>query len=89
LSQVSATDIWAVGKMTAAGREPRSLIEHWDGHTWHLRPIPPGIPRANGLSSVSATSADDAYAAGYVSRQGIHDRSLLLHWDGTAWTRVV
>ena len=85
LSVVSATDIWAVGRMEQNGT--RSLIEHWDGMHWHLRPTPP-IPRADYLNDVSAANADDAYAVGYVRDHRFTWNSLILHWDGTAWTQM-
>jgi hypothetical protein len=52
-----------------------------------------GIGRAgadtqnNDLSSVAATSATDAWAAGDYDT-GTGTRTLVLHWDGSAWTQV-
>jgi hypothetical protein len=36
---------------------------------------------------VAATSPANAWAAGYISN-GANNQSLILHWNGTAWTRA-
>lgn len=43
---------------------------------------------SNSLYGVSATSASDAWAVGYYDISTNQDRSLVLHWDGSAWTQV-
>jgi hypothetical protein len=54
-------------------------------HSQH-RPVPSLSPHVY-LKSVSAVSATDAWAVGYYSAAS-HDKStLILHWDGTAWSR--
>jgi hypothetical protein len=46
-----------------------------------------GTPLEGGLSAVDATSATDAWAVGGYS-SGSASGTLILHWDGTAWTQV-
>ena len=84
IDAVSPTDVWAVGEPSC----PRCLIEHWDGVSWSILPSPaPGPPGSEqGLSSVTATSADDAWAVGWFtpknpdSSKGVP----VEHWDGSS-----
>ncbi|MBV9646692.1 MAG: hypothetical protein JO043_04435 [Candidatus Eremiobacteraeota bacterium] len=70
----------------------QTLVEHWDGSRWRIVPSP--NPRYNGaeavLSSVSAVSARDVWAGGWVgpSSHRTFVQSLFEHWDGNAW-RIV
>ncbi len=45
----------------------------------------PGGANGNRLYSVSAISATNAWAVGYYDK-GTVDRTLIEHWNGTAWT---
>lgn len=89
---VSASDIWAVGSWGdfGPGDGPVPLIEHWNGTVWSIVPSPVlPIPRANQgaqLYSVTAVSASDVWAVGYIG-VATHG-SLILHWNGARWTRV-
>jgi hypothetical protein len=50
------------------------------------RPADPGS-RYNVLTGVSADSATDAWAAGFAGTSATgHFRTLLLRWNGTAWS---
>jgi len=81
VAAVSTTDVWAVG-VDSASANSRSHIVHWDGHTWTRVPSP-AVGTADDLRAVSATAADDVWAAGYT-----YSQPLLLHWDGTTWSSV-
>jgi hypothetical protein len=89
---VSASDIWAVGSWADFGPGDGlvPLIEHWDGLAWSIVPSPvlpqPVANQGAQLYSVTAASASDAWAVGYIGT-GTH-HNLILHWDGTSWTRV-
>ena len=89
---VSASDIWAVGSWADSGPGDGlvPLIEHWDGTAWSLvrSPVLPTPVENHGaqLYGVTAVSASDVWAVGYIG-YGSH-RSLILHWNGTSWTRV-
>lgn len=83
----SASDAWAVGADTAG----KTTIVHWDGSAWQRVPSP--SPGAHGsytsLSGVAATATDDAWAVGSTtSPTGSREGTLILHWNGTVWTRV-
>jgi hypothetical protein len=91
---VSPSDIWAVGSWADFGPGDgfAPLIEHWNGVVWSIVPSPvfptPVANHGAQLYSVSAVSTNDVWAVGYVSGLGGTHRSLILHWDGTSWTRV-
>jgi hypothetical protein len=90
VSFATAADGWAVGYSCvpdcSRGRED-TLILHWNGRRWSRQASPDPSP-LEGLFSVSAVSAADAWAAGvYVTSPGVF-RTLILHWNGSAWSRV-
>jgi hypothetical protein len=88
----SSSDIWAVGSWADFGPGDgfAPLIEHWDGTAWSVVPSPvlPQPVKDHGaqLFGVTAVSANDVWAVGYIGL-GTH-RSLILHWDGSSWTRA-
>jgi hypothetical protein len=95
VAAISATDAWAVGVINNSPGDPlapgtKTLIEHWDGTAWTQVPSPrPGAISL--LEGVAAVSPTDAWAVGSTARaysRGGHIRPLIVHWDGTAWTKV-
>ena len=76
-------DAWAVGHSRG-----RTLTEHWDGSGWSVVPSPNVGAVGSALTAVSAYNADDVWALGSWTLPQDVDRPLMLHWDGTAWTRV-
>jgi hypothetical protein len=82
----SAENVWAAGDVSdTAGQH--TLILRWNGTAWTRAPSPdPGGSRlVDSLRGVAATSAANAWAAGYISN-GAGNQPLILHWNGTAWT---
>jgi hypothetical protein len=49
-------------------------------------PNPGGPARDQELTSVASVSAKDAWAVGFYYNGGF-DQSIILHWNGTAWTQ--
>jgi hypothetical protein len=88
VSAVSASDVWAVGDVGKTGAL-RTLIEHWNGTSWVRQMSPNGAYQEDdSLSGVAAVSPSDAWALGsysYASPRGQSVRTLIEHWDGTAW----
>jgi hypothetical protein len=87
----SATDVWAVGGWgDPATSAFGTLIEHWNGDSWTIVPSPsPGFSAL--LNGVAALSATDVWAVGVYASSYHHiglSRTLVLHWNGTAWKRV-
>lgn len=73
ISAESATDIWAVGLISA----------HFDGKKWTAFPV----VQADEWDSVAAVSSKDAWAVGQISQNGLHF-SRIQHWDGKQWSLV-
>lgn len=84
---IAADDAWAVGAYGNGGPS-RTLIEHWDGTAWTIVPSPNKGPFPNSLSDVAAVAPNDVWAVGTWFTKAFDDRTLTLHWDGTAWHRV-
>ncbi len=83
VSEVSGSDVWAVGDYFTNRTNP--LIMHWNGTTWTRSPSPHPSSTQNVLSGVSAVSGSDAWAVGDYNNNGAID-VLILHWNGTTWS---
>jgi hypothetical protein len=92
---LAPNDVWAVGFSTPV-RPPAqaatlTLIEHFDGSKWTVVPSPNVGPKtkyqSNRLFGLTANSPTDIWAFGsYFSADGFgHQKTLLLHWNGTEW----
>jgi hypothetical protein len=93
VTALSPTDVWAVGvawTTSGASRVPgQTVILHWNGHSWTQVTSPDPSTDSNELTSVTAISADDIWAVGQDGTYSSPDAaSLILHWNGTAWTQV-
>jgi hypothetical protein len=90
VASASPGDAWAVG---FSGTFPNvgTLMLHWDGTAWSRVTSPAVLDGAPGvLNDVTVVSATDAWAVGFTGRDRSAGRTplLLLHWDGTRWSRV-
>ena len=93
VAAISASNVWAVGEyFNRATFQYQTLIEHWNGTTWTQvpSPNPSPAPFTNQLAGVAATSASNIWVTGdYISSAHGHPtRTLLEHWNGTAWAQV-
>jgi hypothetical protein len=93
VTATSASDAWAVGWSAASNLSgSKSLILHWDGKTWAQvsspNPAGSGGGHSNVLQSVTATSAGDAWAAGWTGEPLKGGKNMILHWDGKTWAQV-
>src|SRR6266487_2888333 len=74
---------WAAGSTTSG----RALIVHWNGAVWSQAASPrPGSTAF--LYGVSAGPDGSAWAVGYTGTPSGADRTLILRWDGIAWSRI-
>lgn len=90
VTALSDDDVWAVGNYVAEVRGyPRTLIEHWDGSTWIRVPSPHPGRFGSYLNSISAVSPTDIWAVGYLVTGSSDTRTLIQHWDGTAWSKKI
>lgn len=89
VAATSSTDAWAVGQ--ECGTVCLGIILHWDGTAWSQVPSPNPSPSYNDIIGVTAVSPTDAWAVGQYCVSACSSRifrSLILHWNGTAWSRV-
>jgi len=86
----SATDGWAVGFDDNSHGANVTLVLHWTGTAWTQVPSPtPGLHHGGGLlTGVSTLTGSDAWASGLYNTNSGGEGTLLLHWNGTSWTRV-
>jgi len=88
----AADDVWAAGSQVRVDGHRTALILHWDGVGWRqVSPEVGGPDEAVFLTSVSASTADDVWAAGRLcSTVDIVEscRPLALHLSGGAWAAV-
>lgn len=87
---ISATNVWAVGNSTDASGNVTTLIEQWNGTSWSIVTSPNPVGGTNNqLTSASATSASDVWAAGsYFDSTTNTNEPLIEHWNGTSWSIV-
>jgi hypothetical protein len=84
------SDVWAVGTtFGTAGSSPSPPIAyHWNGSVWSLISTPT-LSAGAGLLGVSASTATDAWAVGFLQLGSYRNsQSLFEHWNGTAWSVV-
>jgi hypothetical protein len=92
VAPVSATDVWVVGYAYHYPLGDRTFVAHWNGAHWIHTPIPQ--PGGTGeLAGVTAIGPHNVWAVGWFhpeigGQDGPEQRNLVLHWNGTAWTRV-
>lgn len=86
MAVAGAGDImWAVGR-DESGDSPKAMIMRGTGTTWKREPIPT-VGTFSELEAVTAISATDVWVGGsFWDAKGAH--SLLMHYDGKAWTVV-
>jgi hypothetical protein len=83
-------DVWAAGGTNWF--HAKTMINHWNGTAWARVRTPSPAP-ASYFRGVAATSATDAWAVGVTgsspgSTSTTRNKTLIEHWNGTAWTRV-
>lgn len=90
VNALSRTSAWAVGSYripASPGTDSvrKTLIERWDGTSWSVVSSPNPAPLGNSLLGVAAAGPNDVWAVGWkLGDRGL--QSLILHYDGTAWT---
>jgi len=88
IAVVAPDDAWAVGGAGDGDYSYVSQIWHWDGVEWTHTPGP-SIPFWQRLNGVVAVASDDVWAVGDLVAEDPDDTGMLIiHWDGTGWTRV-
>jgi len=89
----TTTSCFAVGSYSVAGVD-RSLVEHWNGHTWSIMPSPnPTGSTGTDLSGVSCPTSthcfavgDSSYAVSHGVLVGTAEKTLVESWNGHSWS---
>ena len=84
VAAVSANDVWAMGEVTPANYRTYSILMHWDGYQWSLKPAP-DTHTGDFLTTITVGSAHDIWADG-VGGDATTFYPLIEHWDGTRWS---
>jgi hypothetical protein len=89
VAAASAGNAWAVGAAGSAASE-KVLMLHWNGRAWSRVTSPKVLDGTAGeLTAITVVSGTDAWAVGVTGAAGSgKDHSLLLHWNGKAWSQV-
>ena len=87
VAATSASNAWAVG-FSDTESVFSTLILHWNGKAWSHVASPTPANGGLGLYGVTATSASNAWAVGYTEIGAAGFKTLILHWNGKAWTQV-
>jgi hypothetical protein len=94
VTATSAKNAWAVGYYTSpSGPNGQRLILHWNGTAWSQVASQNPSSAQSTLTGVSATSTGNAWAVGQHCPSGpkdcadSHQDTLILHWNGMAWSR--
>jgi hypothetical protein len=61
---------------------------HWNGATWSRVNSPSPSAGDNELNAVTALSPTDAWAVGEFDNTNGRTSTLILHWNGTTWSRT-
>jgi glucose/arabinose dehydrogenase len=85
----SSQNVWAVGHYTDT-TTVRPLTLRWQGEKWYVEPVPDlGAGTEGRLLSVEVISDDNAWAVGnFKPSPSGNAQTLILHWNGSAWSRV-
>ena len=92
VAALSDSDVWAVGNFLSSnnGAINETLTEHWNGTAWKLVSSPNVGTLGSSLFAVSTASSKDVWAVGTVQTSSSvnGNRTLIEHWNGTAWSVV-
>jgi hypothetical protein len=79
----ATNNAWAVGSTGSS-----AVVEHWDGTSWSIVSSPAftGVTISNG--AISADSATDVWAMGFLATSSATEQNVSLHWDGTSWSQI-
>ena len=96
VAAIASNNVWAVGYNFANGNT--ELVEHFDGKQWSLvqdvnlvgtqvfiNGVTHGTVMNEALTSISAISANDIFAGGFVNTE-IQTLPFVEHWNGTEWS---
>lgn len=88
VAQIASNDAWAVGT-NGTGSTDNPLTMHWDGSAWSLISSPGTGQKTNRLTGIYALNSSNVWAVGYYNDDAtLLQRTLVLYWNGSAWSIV-
>lgn len=91
VAALSASQMWAVGYRPGNNLD-QPLVQRWDGTRWNIEATPIIGSLGSGLNSrlngVTDLSPSNVWAVGEV-RSTDAAQTLIMHWDGSSWSRIV
>ena len=88
VAAISSSDIWAVGEYQGSTNW-QTLAEHWNGSAWSIVASPNTSSTLNNiLYGVAVAASNDVWAVGSATNASGYNRTLVEHWNGTAWSIV-
>jgi hypothetical protein len=90
VAAVSTSNVWAVGyESDVKANRDKTLVEHWNGHTWSVVASPNVLSADGGLSSVTVISGHNLWAVGTShNRNSGQINTLIEQWNGSKWSIV-
>lgn len=90
---VAADDVWIGGWLLEVGGPIHdAVLVHGDGTDWtwsDVRPLLANPGAGSSIEAIAAIATDDVWAVGHEFDLATgRDVALLLHWNGTAWSRI-
>jgi hypothetical protein len=87
---ISPDDVLAVGDYTSPSGARATLSLHWNGRTWAkvATPDPAASSGDDELHAVTTAPGSRAWAVGYYLDAQSTTKTLILRWNGTAWSQV-
>jgi Phosphoesterase family len=87
VTAVSDNDVWAAGTYAGPDNAFHPLLEHWNGTSWSVVPVPGPGTQDGILTSVTSSPGQGVWAAGQLAMSA-PDRQVVLHLVGSSWTVV-
>jgi hypothetical protein len=81
---VSPDDVWAAGQQLTGRAPDEGLVEHWDGRSWSVVPLPSASASVL-LSGIAATADGQVYVAGEADSPAGGGRPLIEYYAGGTW----
>ena len=96
ITAISSDDVWAIGSSTSGNlaASEKTLIEHWDGKSWHIASSPNPSPLGTVLRSITALGPNDIWIAAFIITKQTAapagpdiaiGNAVIEHWDGQQW----
>jgi Phosphoesterase family len=82
---VGPGDVWAAGQQLGRHAPDQGLVEHWDGKSWSVVPLPASASASVLLDGIAATPDGQAYVAGEADSPAGGGRPLIEYYTGGTW----